>query len=60
METEQGFQCWVLTPEGTRQRSVDLGDSNDEFMVVKAGLKEGEQVVLNPLAFVEEAQREAL
>jgi len=60
VETGQGFQCWVKTSEGTQQRSIDLGDSNDEFMVVNAGLKEGEQVVLNPLAFVEEAQREAL
>jgi hypothetical protein len=39
---------------------LQLGDTNDSFIVVKAGLKEGEEVVLNPLALVEEAQEEVL
>ena len=30
------------------------------FIVVKAGLKEGDEVVLNPLAFIAEARTEAL
>ena len=60
VEMEGGYACWVSTPEGPQRRTLELGDSNDVFMVVQAGLEEGEQVVLNPLAFVDEAQDEAL
>jgi RND family efflux transporter MFP subunit len=58
--TEEGFFCWVSNGEKVEMRKVDLGDTNDEFTVVKAGLKEGDQVVLNPTAFIEDAQRQAL
>ncbi|MGB0597128.1 MAG: efflux RND transporter periplasmic adaptor subunit [Rubripirellula sp.] len=58
--TEEGFFCWVSNGETVEMRKVDLGDTNDEFTVVKAGLKEGDQVVLNPTAFIEDAQRQAL
>jgi multidrug efflux pump subunit AcrA (membrane-fusion protein) len=59
---EQGerFFCWVKTAQGTQRRELALGDSDDQFLVVKAGVKEGDQVVLNPLAYIEEAQAEAL
>ena len=59
VETEQGYLCWVKTAEGTQRRALQLGDSNEVFMVVEAGLKEGDEVMLNPLAFIEEAQTEA-
>ncbi len=39
--------------------SLQLGDTNDVFTVVKAGLKEGDEVVLHPFAF-KEAQALAL
>jgi HlyD family secretion protein len=58
--TEEGFFCWVSNGEKVEMRKVELGDTNDEFTVVKAGLKEGDQVVLNPTAFIEDAQRQAL
>lgn len=58
--TEEGFFCWVSNGEKVEMRKVDLGDTNDEFTVVKAGLKEGDQVVLNPTAFIEDAQRQVL
>ena len=60
METEKGDFCWVKTSDATARRSLRLGDSNDVFIVVEAGLKEGDEVVLNPTAFVEEAQTDAL
>ncbi len=60
VETEEGDFCWVETGEGRKRRSLKLGDTNDVFIVVEAGLKEGDKVVLNPLAYVEEAQNEAL
>lgn len=55
VETEEGNFCWVGAPAEAQRRSLQLGDSNDEFIVVEAGLREGDQVVLNPTAFVEEA-----
>jgi multidrug efflux pump subunit AcrA (membrane-fusion protein) len=60
VETPEGDSCWVKTAEGAKRRLLQLGDTNDSFIVVKAGLKEGEEVVLNPLALVEEAQEEVL
>ncbi|GAB5440385.1 MAG: efflux RND transporter periplasmic adaptor subunit [Fuerstiella sp.] len=60
VETEDGNLCWVQTAEGTEQRRLELGDSNDVFVHVKAGLTEGEQVVLNPTAMIEEAEQGAL
>lgn len=56
VETDEGRFCWVETIEGTQRHSLQLGDSNDEFIVVEAGLNEGDQVVLNPIAFIEEAK----
>ena len=59
IETNKGHACWVETAQGTERRALGLGDSSDMFIVVKAGLTEGDQVVLNPLAYIEEAQDEA-
>ncbi|NQU22376.1 MAG: hypothetical protein HQ567_13945 [Candidatus Nealsonbacteria bacterium] len=56
VETEKGNFCWVKTAHGTRRRSLGLGDTNDVFTVVETGLKEGDEVVLNPTAFIEETQ----
>ena len=56
VETENGFFCWVKMAEKTEKRLLQLGDSNDIFIVVEQGLQEGEDVVLNPLAIVEDAQ----
>jgi len=60
VETAEGDFCWVNTADGTKRRSLRLGDTDDSFIIVKAGLKEGDEVVLNPLAFIEEAQLEVL
>jgi hypothetical protein len=60
VETEQEYFCWVKTADGPQRRSLQLGDSNNQFIVVEAGLKEGDEVVLNPIAFIEEAQTDAL
>jgi hypothetical protein len=60
VEQEKEFLCWVETDAGVVQRSLKLGDSNDQFVVVEEGLEEGEHVVLNPLDFMAESQRQAL
>lgn len=58
LETELGAFCWVRTANGPKRRVLQLGASNDSFIVVEAGLKQGEAVVLNVLAFMDEAQDE--
>ncbi len=60
VEAPEGFLVWVKTPAGVEKRRVALGDTNDEFTIVTAGLTEGEEVVLNPTAFLDEAQSQAL
>jgi multidrug efflux pump subunit AcrA (membrane-fusion protein) len=56
VQTEEGDFCWVQTDEETQKRPLTLGDSNDVFIVVKQGLKEGDEVVLNPVAMLKEAE----
>ncbi len=53
VETDTGSSCWVKTAKGPQRCTLKLGDSNDVFTVVEAGLKEGDEVLLNPLAFGE-------
>jgi len=60
VETEEGAFCWVKTPEGASRRVLKLGDSNDVFVVVQGGLNEGEEVVLNPMVYLSEAEEDAL
>jgi len=60
MQQEERYFCWVITDSLMQRREVQLGDSDDQFLVVSAGVKEGDEVVLNPLAYVDEAQTAAL
>ena len=60
LESDDGYVCWVRTPDGIKRRAIELGGSNDEFTIVKAGLAEGDEVVINPLAYIDEAQKAAL
>ena len=39
---------YVITPEGARERKVEIGLFNDKVVEVRSGLEEGETVVLNP------------
>ncbi len=60
IETDEGDFCWIKTSQGTERRLLQLGDSNDVFIVVNGGVKEGDEVILNPAAFVKEAESNAL
>lgn len=60
VEQNGEFYCWVTKADGTHKRALTLGDSDDQFIVVEAGVDEGDEVVLNPLANIEEAEKEAL
>ena len=65
VETEDGNYCWVQSRDesnqaGPQKRLLELGDSNDVFIEVIAGLNEGEKVILNPTAMLKEAEEDAL
>lgn len=45
-------QCFVMTPDGPEERQIVVGMSNDRIAEVQAGLKEGEEVILNPKVLV--------
>ena len=54
------FFCWVRKGDQVERRPLVLGLSNDEFVEIKDGVSEGEDVVLNPRAVVAEAREEQL
>ncbi len=61
LQTADGDFCWVRTGESVNERRVlELGDTNGESVVVRAGLQEGDEVILDPLASIPEAQALAL
>jgi multidrug resistance efflux pump len=41
-------RCYVITPNGPEPRDIVVGLSNDRMAEIREGLKEGEEVVLNP------------
>ena len=53
VESGDSHSCWVQTTEGPKQRRLKIGDSNGVFTVVQQGLTEGDEVILNPIAFSE-------
>jgi HlyD family secretion protein len=60
VESAQGAFCWIRTAQGMERRLVELGDNDTDFAVVLTGLQSGDEVVLDVLASVEEAQTLAL
>lgn len=58
---EQGgkFNAWVVNgPNKFERRPLTVGLTNDKVFEIKDGLKEGDIVLLNPKAMVEEARKE--
>lgn len=55
VEQQGGFCCWVQTPEGPQKRRLLLGRTNDKMIEIKDGLKQGEQIYMNPRAHIPEA-----
>ena len=60
VESADGYLCWIRKDGQIERKLVKLGDTNDEYIVVEAGLAEGDEVVLNPLSHLKQAEREAL
>ncbi len=48
------FYCFVYDHGHFSAREVKAGPTNDKFFVVESGLSEGEQVALNPRAYVDD------
>ena len=51
IESNDQHFCWVQTSVGEQRQQIEIGDSNDIFTIVKTGLQEGDEVLLNPLAY---------
>jgi len=60
VETAEGDFCWIKVADRVKRHSLQLGDTDDNFIVVEAGLQEGDEVVLDPMAYITEAQSLAL
>ena len=57
VDIDERKYCWVKHNGKVKRRSLKLGDSNDVFIEVVGGVKEGDEVILNPGVYVEEAKK---
>ncbi len=55
VEKRSGFVCYVATDDGPQERPLILGRTNDTYIEIKDGVKEGDVVIRNPRAAVPEA-----
>ncbi len=46
------YVCFVRGTNNIEQRTIEVGDYNDRFIEIRNGLSEGEEVVLNALAML--------
>ncbi len=52
VETNRESFCWVKKKDNqVERRLLELGPSNDVFIVVQSGLKEDDEVILDPLRY---------
>ena len=58
VEKSGKFYCWVNTPLGPEKRPVILGMGDNTRIEITDGVKEGDAVLLNPRATVEEARED--
>ena len=56
VDSNSGLYCWVKTKDAYEKRSLEIGDSNDDFVIVESGVSEGELVITNPTTHLPEAQ----
>ena len=59
LETNAGRVCWVKNGNAIERRMLELGVNNEKYIVVESGLAENDEVILDPLADIPEAQAEA-
>jgi multidrug resistance efflux pump len=58
IESGQSRTCFVMTPKGPVRREIKVGISNDTMAEVLEGIEEGDVVVLNPHALLNEKERQ--
>ena len=58
VQFEDSFACWVKQGEQITRRAIELGDGDEMFNIVVNGLQPGDEVILEPLSYVPEAQAE--
>ena len=56
VEKDGKFFAWVKDKSGPHRRPLLLGQTNDKLIQITDGLKENDEVILNPRAVVAEAQ----
>jgi RND family efflux transporter MFP subunit len=60
LEVKGKDYVYLVTPDGPAKREVKLGLFNDTMIEIKEGLREGDQVALNPISLMSDAElREA-
>jgi RND family efflux transporter MFP subunit len=57
VQVDEDTWCYVGSGSGVERRSLTLGASNEKFVEVSRGLQEGDRVVLNPTAIIDESSR---
>jgi HlyD family secretion protein len=57
VELDGKFFAWVKSEAGAQCRPLLLGQTNDKVIEIADGLKEGDEVILNPRAVIAEAQQ---
>jgi len=56
VQIEDESWCYVGKGRSVERRLLTLGRTNDKFVEIREGLAEGDRVVLNPMAIVDEAE----
>jgi RND family efflux transporter MFP subunit len=57
LEFKHKDHVYVITPDGPKRREIKVGISNEKFVEVKEGIKEGEYVAMNPTSLMTEAEK---
>jgi len=58
VQIQRDTWCYVDNDGTVERRTIKLGLSNDKFVEIQEGLQEGERVVLNPMAIIDETEEE--
>ena len=56
VQIESDTWCYVEAGRSVERRLIELGGTNDKFVEITEGLAEGDRVVLNPMAIVDESK----
>ncbi len=55
-ETRGRFFCLLKDGDRWETREIQVGSSNDSYMIIQSGLEDGERVILNPRAFADQLE----